>query len=773
MNMFGKRFGNYLSDLKNLVFPQDQDEEIDQISKDAVKRYSQATSERNENVKVINQYPKQGAFRFPLIKDDHEKESPPSKKSTYPKKEMTTTKKYKSSVNPEKPEARKKFQGQHFSASTIPSPVYGYQAHEKRLTKLQKIARQSQTSDKLSLVPSEDIGEDQPVSEAVMERPLEKQEYQPVKEIEGKVKELFEGTETNKVYDTENLPEADSEVTNVTEESEELSTIEDNRQFRDQENVTPIRKENGGSEISSIQRPTFTREKRSKPKEIKTSNRENKQMENVPFNVLMHSKDRVRMKKREKDRQANYSFPPLHLLSVPKKLGEDDNQWLEEKKNQLNETFEYFHIKAKVVHVTKGPSVTRFEVQPDPGVKVSKIVNLTDDLKLSLAAKEIRIEAPIPGKNTIGVEVPNLVSSPVFLREILHHPSFQQSESPLTVAMGMDISGEPIVMDLQKMPHGLIAGATGSGKSVCVNSILTSLVYKASPSEVRMLLIDPKMVELAPYNNIPHLAAPVITDPKEATEGLKWAVSEMERRYECLAEAGARDIARYNEKMKRSGELNKHMPYLVIVVDELADLMMVSPHDVEEAICRIAQKARACGIHLLVATQRPSVDVITGLIKANIPTRIAFSVSSQVDSRTILDGGGAERLLGKGDMLLLENGSSKPIRIQGTFVTDDEIDRVVEFTKKSIRPDFLFEQTHLKEQIAHEGEDDLFDEACEFVTEQQAASASLLQRRFRMGYNRAARLIDDMEEKGIVSPAKGSKPRDVYLTKHDQKEENR
>jgi DNA segregation ATPase FtsK/SpoIIIE, S-DNA-T family len=320
---------------------------------------------------------------------------------------------------------------------------------------------------------------------------------------------------------------------------------------------------------------------------------------------------------------------------------------------------------------------------------------------------------------------------------------------------------------LQKMPHGLIAGSTGSGKSVCVNSILTSIVYKASPEEVRLLLIDPKMVELAPYNDIPHLAAPVITDPKEATEGLKWAVLEMERRYECFAEEGARDISRYNEKMDRSGQTDKRLPYLLIVVDELADLMMVSPQEVEDSICRIAQKARACGIHLLVATQRPSVDVITGLIKANIPTRVAFSVSSQADSRTILDGGGAERLLGKGDMLLLESGRSKPVRIQGTFVSDDEIDRVVDYVKESTFSGFLFEKDELKEQVAVEAEDDLFEEVCEFVLEQQTASASLLQRRFRMGYNRAARLIDDMEARGIVSPARGSKPRDVYLTKQD------
>ena len=315
-------------------------------------------------------------------------------------------------------------------------------------------------------------------------------------------------------------------------------------------------------------------------------------------------------------------------------------------------------------------------------MKVNKITNLSDDIKLSLAARDIRIEAPIPGKHTIGIEVPNKKSRPVFLSEIVNNPEFLRQESPLTAVLGLDISGKPIVTDLRKMPHGLIAGATGSGKSVCINTILVSLLYKARPEELKLLLIDPKMVELAPYNRIPHLVSPVITDVKAATAALKWAVEEMERRYELFAHTGVRDISRFNELAEKHKQYADKLPYIVIVIDELADLMMMSPADVEEAICRIAQKARACGIHLIIATQRPSVDVITGLIKANIPTRIAFSVSSQVDSRTIIDMSGAEKLLGRGDMLFLENGSSKPVRLQGTFVSDEEIDEVVAHVRK-------------------------------------------------------------------------------------------
>jgi DNA segregation ATPase FtsK/SpoIIIE, S-DNA-T family len=466
-------------------------------------------------------------------------------------------------------------------------------------------------------------------------------------------------------------------------------------------------------------------------------------------------------------RTRDYVFPEMDYL-MPPVSKEMSGEWLDSQRLLLDETLHNFNVRAKVVNVTQGPSVTRFEVQPEPGVKVNKITNLTDDIKLSLAAKDIRMEAPIPGKHTIGIEVPNRESRPVCISEVIASPAFQEPSSPLTAALGLDISGQPIVTDLSKMPHGLIAGATGSGKSVCINSILVSLLYKSSPDELKMLLIDPKMVELAPYNRIPHLVSPVITDVKAATAALKWAVEEMERRYELFAHTGVRDIKRFNELAKRNKQYSDMLPYLVIVIDELADLMMMSPADVEEAICRIAQKARACGIHLIIATQRPSVDVITGLIKANVPTRVAFSVSSSVDSRTIIDGSGAERLLGKGDMLFLENGSSKPVRLQGTFVSDDEIDDIINHVREQREPDYLFQQDELikKAQVTEE-EDELFLEACEFVVDQGGASASSLQRRFRIGYNRAARLMEMMESNGIISESRGSKPRDVLISESE------
>ncbi|HDR7342459.1 TPA: DNA translocase FtsK, partial [Bacillus toyonensis] len=463
-----------------------------------------------------------------------------------------------------------------------------------------------------------------------------------------------------------------------------------------------------------------------------------------------------------------YTVPPLALLSIPQQSALDNTEWLEEQKELLDTTFNNFHVGAHVINVSQGPAVTRFEVQPDPGVKVNKITNLSDDIKLSLAAKDIRIEAPIPGKSAIGIEVPNKESKPVFLREILRSPVFTKSESPLTVALGLDISGDPIVTDIRKMPHGLIAGATGSGKSVCINAILTSILYKAKPHEVKLILIDPKMVELAPYNSVPHLVAPVITDVKAATAALKWAVEEMERRYELFAHAGARDLTRYNTIVSEREIPGETLPYIVIVIDELADLMMVAPGDVEEAICRIAQKARACGIHLLVATQRPSVDVITGLIKSNIPTRIAFTVSSQVDSRTIIDIGGAEKLLGRGDMLFLGNGTSKPVRVQGVYVSDDEIEKTVDHVKKQMKPNYLFKQEDLLAKSEQsESEDELFLDACQFVVEQGGASTSSVQRKFRIGYNRAARLIEEMESQGIISEGRGTKPRDVLISEDE------
>ncbi|QCJ45281.1 DNA translocase FtsK [Bacillus sp. S3] len=464
---------------------------------------------------------------------------------------------------------------------------------------------------------------------------------------------------------------------------------------------------------------------------------------------------------------STYILPKSNLLNPPVTEVRDQG-WLLEQEELLNQTLRNFNVGASVVNVTQGPSVTRFEVQPEPGVKVNKITNLSDDIKLSLAARDIRIEAPIPGKHTIGIEVPNHKSRPVLINEIIGSSVFSDSPSPLTAVLGLDIAGNPIVTDLKKMPHGLIAGATGSGKSVCINSILVSLIYKARPEDVKLLLIDPKMVELAPYNRIPHLVSPVITDVKAATAALKWAVDEMERRYELFAHTGVRDIGRFNELAIKHKRYSDKLPFIVIIIDELADLMMMSPADVEEAVCRIAQKARACGIHLILATQRPSVDVITGLIKANIPTRIAFSVSSQVDSRTIIDISGAEKLLGRGDMLFLENGSSKPVRLQGTYVSDEEIDLVVAHVREQREPEYLFEQEELlkKAQVTEE-EDELFFEACEFIVDQGGASTSSLQRRFKIGYNRAARLMDLLEKNGYITGANGSKPRDVLITAAD------
>lgn len=456
---------------------------------------------------------------------------------------------------------------------------------------------------------------------------------------------------------------------------------------------------------------------------------------------------------------------PNYLLNDPQEPDDGDREWLLQQEHLLNQTLEHFNIDATVVNVTQGPSVTRFEIQPALGVKVSRIRGLSDDIKLNMAAEDIRMEAPIPGKNTIGIEVPNQFPQVVTLQEIIEAEAFEQSDSDLTIALGLTIEGEPLITTIDKMPHGLIAGATGSGKSVCMNSIILSLLYKSNHEDVKFLMIDPKMVELTPYNGIPHLISPVITDAKAATAALKWAVEEMENRYEKLAEASVRNIQRYNEKMEKEQRFSEKLPYMVIIIDELADLMIVSPQEVEDAICRIAQKARACGMHLLLATQRPSVDVITGLIKANIPTRIAFSVSSQVDSRTILDTNGAEKLLGRGDMLFIENGSSKNVRLQGPFVSDGEIDRVATFARSIAKPNYLFEQEQLLLEVESVDEDELLPEVTTFVVEHGQASTSLLQRRFRIGYNRAARLIDTLEQKGIITAANGSKPRDVLVTK--------
>ncbi|EJG1242626.1 DNA translocase FtsK [Staphylococcus pseudintermedius] len=464
-------------------------------------------------------------------------------------------------------------------------------------------------------------------------------------------------------------------------------------------------------------------------------------------------------------RGPNLKLPSLDLLEAPEEQEQDEN-WIAEKKEKLNNAFYYFNVPAEVVNVVEGPSVTRFELSVERGVKVSRITALQDDIKMALAAKDIRIEAPIPGTSLVGIEVPNPHTTKVNISSILSHPAFKNAESKLTVAMGNRINNEPLLMDIAKTPHALIAGATGSGKSVSINSILISLLYRNHPEELRLLLIDPKMVELAPYNGLPHLVAPVITDVKAATQSLKWAVDEMERRFKLFAHHHVRNISAFNNKVN----YDQRIPKIVIVIDELADLMMMAPQDVEQSIARLAQKARACGIHMLVATQRPSVNVITGLIKANIPTRIAFMVSSSVDSRTILDSGGAERLLGYGDMLYLGSGMNKPIRVQGTFVSDEEIDQVVEFIRAQREPEYLFQEKELLEKNDAPSRDELFDEVCQFMVREQHISTSLIQRHFQIGYNRAARIIDQLEQLGYISGANGSKPRDVYLTESELSE---
>lgn len=465
----------------------------------------------------------------------------------------------------------------------------------------------------------------------------------------------------------------------------------------------------------------------------------------------------------------DYQLPSADLLDQPKHNSQSfEKQQISMNVRKLEKTFQSFGVKAKVAKVHLGPAVTKYEVYPDIGVKVSKIVNLSDDLALALAAKDIRMEAPIPGKSAIGIEVPNQEVATVSLKEVIDSKNNKQ-DSKLMFALGRDISGEAVLGELNKMPHLLVAGATGSGKSVCVNGIITSILMKAKPHEVKMMMIDPKMVELNVYNGIPHLLAPVVTDPKKASQALKKVVSEMERRYDLFSHSGTRNIEGYNEYVKRnnreSGEKQPTLPFIVVLVDELADLMMVASSDVEDSITRLAQMARAAGIHLIIATQRPSVDVITGVIKANIPSRIAFSVSSATDSRTILDMGGAEKLLGRGDMLFLPVGANKPIRVQGAFLSDEEVEKVVDFVISQQKAQYQEEMIPTEEtNKVEEVEDDLFEDAVQLVVEMQTASVSMLQRRFRVGYTRAARLIDAMEARGIVGPYEGSKPREVLIT---------
>ncbi|ASK62927.1 DNA translocase FtsK [Virgibacillus phasianinus] len=709
--------------------------------------------------KVMYQYPERKEFRFPVIPDKVEQKQPMDtpayqrrKENDY-RHEQRENKPNKNHYQWEKREQREKKDNSKkvpFQPTEVPSPIHGFRQREKvkKVEDVPAFVRKQQEE------PQQDIT----ASNLAAEQSAVTQEISPVNKEENE--------NENTRYDNNSWKETNSMEYEKNEQVQEKQLVNE-----------PVNEHSQQERIEQAKEPA---ELRNKKKELKNKKQnpianKSKQQGKLPFNVMMSANDKRKQEMLEKmmpvkptpEREKESSFEiPNYLLNDPVPKNNKDQIWVKEQQELLEKTLKHFNVRAKVVNATQGPAVTRFEVQPEIGVKVSKVKNLSDDLKLNMAARDIRIEAPIPGKNTIGIEIPNQTSQMVGLQEIFETSAFTNSNSPLSVALGLDIEGTPMITNIQKMPHGLIAGATGSGKSVCINTVLISLLYKASHEDVKFLLIDPKMVELAPFNEIPHLVSPVITDVKAATMALKWAVGEMEERYEKFVHEGVRDVERYNQKMKKQGRFDEKMPFLVIVIDELADLMMAAPQDVEDSICRIAQKARACGMHLLVATQRPSVDVITGLIKANIPTRIAFSVSSQVDSRTIIDTNGAEKLLGKGDMLFVENGSGKSVRLQGAFVSDDEIERVTRYIRSIAPPNYLFEQEQLLEQvmIEEEDEDDLLTEAIQFVVKQNGASTSLLQRHFKIGYNRAARLMDTMEMKGIISEQNGSKPREVLLT---------
>ncbi|MCL2611224.1 MAG: DNA translocase FtsK [Defluviitaleaceae bacterium] len=472
----------------------------------------------------------------------------------------------------------------------------------------------------------------------------------------------------------------------------------------------------------------------------------------------------------------NYMYPTKELLKMPPtQESRINHSYIIENSKKLEETLKSFGVKATVTEVSQGPTVTRYELSPGSGVKVSKISNLADDLALNLAARGIRIEAPIPGKSVVGVEVPNENPSIVYFSELIESSVFKVFPSKLAFAIGKDIEGKVVVFDIAKMPHLLIAGATGAGKSVCINTLIVSLLYKSSPDEVKLIMIDPKVVELSVYDGIPHLLVPVVTDPKKAAGALNWAVREMLRRYEAFATTGVRDLAGYNRTLIETGE--KPLPQIVIIIDELSDLMMAAPNEVEDAICRLAQMARAAGLHLIIATQRPSVDVITGLIKANVPSRLAFSVSSGTDSRTILDSVGAEKLLGRGDMLFSPIGIRKPLRVQGAFISDKEVEQIVEFLKEN--NDTTYTQEMIQEvttatktaatigskEVEADDKDEFYDEAVKYVVNQEKASASMLQRKFRIGYQRASRLIESLETNGMIGPEDGSKPRKVLVSR--------
>ena len=562
------------------------------------------------------------------------------------------------------------------------------------------------------------------------------------------------------------------------------------QQTKENENVGEQIKINFGGRILDEEDPTKRKKYDHKDDDLIPLTKENKNAQLIQPDVIENNLFRQEEEKKEdKTKEVlqlehamivedeNYEYPPLELLGkVPKKALKGGAKALTDTATKLQKTLYSFGVSAKVENVSVGPAITRYELKPAEGVRVSKIANLADDIALNLAAETIRIEAPIPGKQAVGIEVPNKEKEAVHLREVLESEEFENNKSKLTVALGKDVAGNIQLADIAKMPHVLIAGSTGSGKSVCINTIITSIIYNAKPSEVKMVMVDPKVVELSVYNGIPHLLIPVVTDPKKAAGALAWAVQEMDNRYNLFATKGVRDIKGYNKAIEKEEGMGK-LPQIVIIVDELADLMMVAAKDVEESICRLAQKARAAGMHLVIATQRPSVDVITGLIKANVPSRIAFAVSSQVDSRTILDSVGAEKLLGKGDMLFFPAGAPKPIRVQGAFVSDEEVEKIVGFIKQNgtanysediletIENNNKTEKELIQEQAEDDDTDPFLMDAIDAVVEQGQASTSFIQRRFKVGYARAGRIIDQMEERGIISGYQGSKPREVLITK--------
>ncbi|MBC1289372.1 DNA translocase FtsK [Listeria welshimeri] len=548
----------------------------------------------------------------------------------------------------------------------------------------------------------------------------------------------------------------------ATEKGKEVKAKRDKKKAEKAVDVEP-------DEVIEVVQPlTSIKEEKTPPIISNFSSKVEKEKAPLEENVDVKEKE-LEMFQQESFENEIYQLPPVDILA-PAKVTDQSKEYDQIKVNakKLEDTFESFGVKAKITQVHLGPAVTKYEVQPSVGVKVSKIVSLSDDIALALAAKDIRIEAPIPGKSAIGIEVANQNVAMVSLREVLENNPKNNPDEKLQIALGRDISGEAMMANLDKMPHLLVAGATGSGKSVCINGIITSILLRAKPHEVKMMMIDPKMVELNVYNGIPHLLAPVVTNPKKAAQALQKVVAEMERRYDLFSHTGTRNMQGYNDYVKKQNELNEEkqpeLPFIVVIVDELADLMMVASNDVEDAITRLAQMARAAGIHLIIATQRPSVDVITGVIKANIPSRIAFAVSSSIDSRTILDMGGAEKLLGRGDMLLLPVGSSKPTRIQGAFLSDAEVEDVVNYVISQQKAQYVEEMIPDDiPEVGGEVTDELYHEAVELVVEMQTASVSMLQRKFRIGYNRAARLIDEMEQRGVVGPHEGSKPRRVNV----------